>query len=292
MDNTILKPQDNWSSCIKKGKVGELPALFIEHPNFSAVISLFGAQLLSYKQKDQEPLIWLSDCAKFDGTIPIRGGVPICFPWFGAKESSPTHGFARTALWQLDTYKIADDRAEVALSLSYSSNTLDRWPHKFRSIIKFELGDELSITLETTNLDSKAWVYTGALHTYLNVADVSRVSIDGVGESYFDGTNGYELTQGKVPMNIDGETIRVSIETQEEIVVSDLGHQRSISVKNSGHNAAVVWNPWKETTSSMSDMADDEYQNMLCVESAIYSHEPVTVEPGETHCLSTRIVSF
>ncbi|MGR5437025.1 D-hexose-6-phosphate mutarotase [Vibrio owensii] len=289
MESIITKKNQNWNSCVVEGRVGNLSSLKIDHTKFSAEISLFGGQLLSYTRKGEAPLIWLGEKAKFDGSIPIRGGVPICFPWFGTKESKPTHGFARTSLWELETYNASEHSVEVILSLSYDANTLKLWPNKFKSILKFELSDEVVISMETINLDSKSWEYSGALHTYLNIADISLVSIDGVGKSYFDGTSDYELTQSEVPMTIDCETIRVSIDSQDEITVSDVGNHRGISVTNSGHNAAVIWNPWAETTRSMSDMADDEYQNMVCVESTIYHHKPVTIEPGKIHCISTKI---
>lgn len=289
METINIESQKTSGPSISMGEVGQLPALFVEHPNFSAAISLFGAHLLYFKQTNCEPLIWLSEKARFDGSLPIRGGVPICFPWFGKQDSKPAHGFSRTRLWELQGYQFNGDKVEVILGSADDDASLALWPHKFESVIRFTLGAELKIEMETTNRDETAWEYSGALHTYLNVNDIEQVVVSGVGAHYFDGTNGYELTQGDDPMSISSETIRVSLDPQAQIVVEDTGNHRSIFVENQGHNAAVIWNPWESTTSAMSDMADREYGTMLCVESTIYPTMPVSVAPGESHILATRI---
>ncbi|GAM55560.1 aldose 1-epimerase family protein yeaD [Vibrio ishigakensis] len=291
MESINIESEKTSAPSISVGEVGQLPAVFVEHPKFSAAISLFGAHLLYFKQVNCEPLIWLSELAKFDGSKPIRGGVPICFPWFGNKESMPAHGFARTRLWELHGYQLNGDEVEVKLACTHDETTLALWPHKFESAVTFTFGAELNISMETTNLDEAAWEYSGALHTYLNVNDVEQVVVSGVGGHYFDGTNGYELTQGDDPMSIGGETIRVSLDPQSQIVVEDAGNSRSIFVENQGHNAAVVWNPWRETSATMSDMADHEYASMLCVESTVYSTMPVSIAPGESHTLATKLWS-
>lgn len=270
-------------------QMGGVKVVKIDHEMASAGISLFGGHLLWFKPKGEREVLWLSEDADWTGSKAIRGGVPICFPWFGNAGGEQTHGFARNLEWELLSHTESATGVEISLSLSDSEQTLPLWPHKFNSTLKFSLSNDLKISLMTENTDEKDWTYSGAIHTYFKVSDIAKTQISGVGQRYYDGVQDYVECQGENVMTIDKETIRVCIDPQDTIVVTDSDEEKNITVENHGHNAAVVWNPWKETTQAMADMPDEDYKKMLCVESTIYGQTPVTVKVGEVHTLDTVI---
>lgn len=252
-----------------------LQYLNIQHPKAQAKISLFGAHLIDFTPTQQQPLIWLSDTAVFDGTRAIRGGVPICWPWFGPAENTtlPAHGFARNSLWRLVNVQADAERCTIQLSLSDTAKTRAIWPFKFQLTAEFIISEELTINLTTKNTDSQVMPYGGALHSYLKISDTSAISIHGVSES--------ELA-------IAEEVDQIFDVFAKQITVKDKQAKRNIQITNAGNNAVVVWNPWQARAQAFTDMPDDGYKSMLCIESAI-TEPKVIIVAGEQHTLSTTI---
>lgn len=273
--------------------VGESRAIRVRHPKASGVISLHGAHVLSYQPTGEEDLLWLSGNSQFDGKAAIRGGIPVCFPWF-AKAASPSHGFARTSEWQLHAYQITQENALITLQLKDDQGTDATWPHPFKARLLFEVGEELNVTLEVMNIGGHPWTFTGALHTYLNIGDIDTLSVTGLGKTFIDKLDENAPQAEPETLSVTSAIDRIYTEPKEEIVVHDPTLGRDIIIKNSGHNSAVVWNPWQEGAQSMADMQDDGYQHMLCVESVWYAptiEEGKTVQPAKTYQLSTNISS-
>ena len=252
-----------------------LQYLNIHHPKAQAKISLFGAHLIEFIPAQQDPLIWLSDTAVFDGKRAIRGGVPICWPWFGPAEDTtlPAHGFARNSLWQLANVQADKDSCTIQLSLSDTDQTRAIWPFKFQLTAEFIIAETLTINLITHNTDNREMPYGGALHSYLPISDTSAISIHGVTEK---------------ELRIAEEVDQVFDVFAEHITIKDRQAHRDIQVTNTGNNAVVVWNPWQERAKAFTDMPDDGYKTMLCIESAI-TKPKVMVAAGEQHTLSTKI---
>ncbi|MDX1303735.1 D-hexose-6-phosphate mutarotase [Photobacterium sp.] len=259
----------------------------IIHQAAEAGISLHGGHLVWYKPAGEQDVIWLSEKAEFDTQKAIRGGIPICWPWFG-KAGSPSHGFARNSQWTLHEHRESEKGVIVALTLEDSEETRDIWPHKFHNQITFEFGHELKVHLTSTNTDSHEWAYSGALHSYFNISDINTVSITGMGDKYLDSVQGNIACEGGERLAISQEVDRVYTEPKNPITIADPHNQRQIHIANQGHNAAVIWNPWQALSVSMADMADNSYETMVCVESTIHG-EGVTLAPGESHTLSTIV---
>ncbi|MFQ2314050.1 D-hexose-6-phosphate mutarotase [Aeromonas dhakensis] len=268
------------------------PLLTIDNGYARAEISLFGAHVLSYQRHDEPASIWLSDKAVLDGSKPIRGGIPLCWPWFGPAPArvgsgKPSHGFARTSLWTLDGVSDHGDGTLVHLSLCDNEATRQLWPHAFELELDVLVGKELALVLTTRNTGKEPLVYSGALHTYLQISSPEAVSVSGLGEPYADkltGQNGQQ--QGALTLN--GPLDRVYWQPDAQVCIQD--GERETRVVSGNHDSVVVWTPWLEGASAMADMSDDGYRTMLCVEAAIANEAGVTVAPDEEHSFSTVII--
>ena len=261
------------------------------HNKANAAISLFGGHVVSFQPQGQEDLIWMSQQAKFDGKIALRGGIPVCWPWFG-RIAAPAHGFARSSEWQLVEHRESEAGVIVSLGLKPSEETLAVWPHQFDARLNVEIGDELKVTLDVKNTDEQPWTFSGALHTYLNVADIHSTTTTGMGAEYIDSLQGGKICQGGAELVLTDTIDRVYTQPEAQILVTDKKLERTLSVENQGHNSAVLWNPWAEGAAGMGDMQDDGYLTMLCVESTLHApslEAGKILQPGESHQLITMI---
>ncbi|MBQ4670321.1 MULTISPECIES: D-hexose-6-phosphate mutarotase [Aeromonas] len=268
------------------------PLLTIDNGYAKAEISLFGAHVLSYQRHDEPASIWLSDKAVLDGSKPIRGGIPLCWPWFGPAPArvgsgKPSHGFARTSLWTLDGVSDHGDGTLVHLSLRDNEATRQLWPHAFELELDVLVGKELALVLTTRNTGKEPLVYGGALHTYLQISEPEAVSVSGLGEPYADKLTG-QNGQQQGPLTLNGPLDRVYWQPDAQVSIQD--GERQTRVVSGNHDSVVVWTPWLEGASAMADMSDDGYRTMLCVEAAIASEAGVTVAPDEEHSFSTVII--
>ncbi|WP_440894510.1 D-hexose-6-phosphate mutarotase [Aeromonas dhakensis] len=268
------------------------PLLTVDNGYARAEISLFGAHVLSYQRHDEPASIWLSDKAVLDGSKPIRGGIPLCWPWFGPAparvgSSKPSHGFARTSLWTLDGVSDHGDGTLVHLSLRDNEATRQLWPHAFELELDVLVGKELALVLTTRNTGKEPLVYGGALHTYLQISAPEAVSVSGLGEPYADKLTG-QNGQQQGPLTLNGPLDRVYWQPDAQVSIQD--GERQTRVVSGNHDSVVVWTPWLEGASAMADMSDDGYRTMLCVEAAIASEAGVTVAPDEEHSFSTVII--
>jgi glucose-6-phosphate 1-epimerase len=233
----------------------------------------------------------MSQQAKFDGKTALRGGIPVCWPWFG-RIAAPAHGFARSSEWQLVEHRESEAGVIVSLGLKPSEETLAVWPHQFDARLNVEIGDELKVTLDVKNTDEQPWTFSGALHTYLNVADIHNTTTTGMGAEYIDSLRGGKICQGGAELVLTDTIDRVYTQPEAQILVADKKLERTLTVENQGHNSAVLWNPWAEGAAGMGDMQDDGYLTMLCVESTLHApslEAGKTLQPGENHQLITTI---
>ncbi|MFA0482754.1 D-hexose-6-phosphate mutarotase [Vibrio sp. 10N.222.55.B11] len=261
------------------------------HDKANAAISLFGGHVVSFQPQGQEDLIWMSQQAKFDGKTALRGGIPVCWPWFG-RIAAPAHGFARSSEWQLVEHRESEAGVIVSLGLKPSEETLAVWPHQFDARLNVEIGEQLKVTLDVKNTDSQPWTFSGALHTYLNVADIHNTTTTGMGAEYIDSLQGSKICQGGDELVLTDTIDRVYTQPETQIFVADKKLDRTLTVENHGHNSAVLWNPWAEGAASMGDMQDDGYLTMMCVESTLHApslEAGKTLRPGENHQLITVI---
>ncbi|HEY3438444.1 MAG TPA: D-hexose-6-phosphate mutarotase [Actinotalea sp.] len=271
---------------------GGLTRLVVDGPDASAEVVLQGAHVTSWVPVGEDPVIWMSARSAYAPGVPLRGGVPVCFPWFGPHRvaGAPLHGFARTADWEL---RGAEERGgDVVLTLGLSDSEASRasaWPHRFDARLTITVGRRLVLALEVTNPGGEAITFTEAFHTYLAVADVRSATIGGLESSaYVDRlvSPDRHAPDGR-PLTITGETDRIYVQPGT-ITVDDPAGLRVLQIGSGGAADAVVWNPWVAKSAAMGDFGDDEWIGMLCVEAGNVS-APVRLAPGESHTLTTAV---
>lgn len=241
-----------------------------------ALVTPFGAQVISFQRKGQETL-WLSEKVILDGSKPIRGGLPLCWPWFGphaTDSSKPGHGFARNSLWQVVS-QTAD-----SLLLELTPNTLSQniFPYAFKAQLEIKLSDVLELALTTQNLDSQPFDLTQAYHSYLSIEDMAKVRVSGVNANKLQD----KLTKSETPFQQDTLTDLVPPFDQvywgQHTAMTLSSGLPALSMESKAMDAMVVWNPGAE--GKFADIAEDAWQDFICVEAAQLN--PVTLQPGES----------
>jgi glucose-6-phosphate 1-epimerase len=275
--------------CFLKGE-GGIPIIDIRNKFGAAIISLQGAQVLSWIPEGEEEVIWLSEDAVFKAGKSVRGGIPICWPWFGAHESNadfPAHGFARTTLWEiLCTEALEDGATRITFTTAPQEGNEPMWPPETTVQYQVTIGKKLEMELVTHNNGSESIVIGQALHTYFRVADVSKIVLYGLEDTdYLDKLAGFEQKYQRGPVSIEEEVDRIYIDTVRECVINDKTLKRNIIINKVGSHSTVVWNPWQETAEKMGDLGEDGYKSMLCVESCNAADDVVKIKPGKAHHL-------
>ena len=280
---------DNHYLHFKSGR-GDIPVVEIQNQHASALISLQGAHLLSWIPKGEEEVIWLSEEARFAPGKSVRGGIPICWPWFGAHETNPdfpAHGFARTIDWQvLTTESLDDGTTRISFTALPQADNAHMWTAETTVQYQLTIGAKLEMELITHNNSDQAVTIGQALHTYFNVGDVSEVLLHGLNETtYLDKLEGFKCKNQHGPVTINEEVDRIYLNTTSDCVIEDKALNRNIVIIKCGSNSTVVWNPWQETANRMGDLGEEGYKKMLCVESCNAADDVVTIQPGKAHHL-------
>jgi glucose-6-phosphate 1-epimerase len=269
----------------------------VETPHAEAVVYLQGAHLTHYQPRGGRSVLFTSRESRFQSGQPIRGGVPIVFPWFGphgVDPSAPMHGFARLAEWRLESAERKSDGAVLLIfGLDSAWATHPAWPYAYAAHYSVHIGPRLELSLDVTNQSDRPVTYEEALHTYLAVEDVRTVEIRGLaGATYADNTDGMKRkTQESEPLRITGETVRVYLGTRTACVLDDPAAGRRLFVEKWGSDATVVWNPWVAKAKAMPDFGDEEWPQMLCIETANVGEYTIQLPPGGRHVLGVRIWS-
>lgn len=267
---------------------GGLRYLELKCNGAEAQVYLHGAHVLHYQPAGQAPVLWYSSQSQFKENTPIRGGIPICWPWFGPHPSDstlPLHGFARLVEWEPVSSSASAEETGITL----------RYPGKQGIEASLELtvslSDSLKVTLTTVNLGSAPMPLSDALHNYFGISDISNITITGLEDTqYADCTKAERptLTQtGSIAFT--GETNRIYVDTNSECIITDPGMKRRIRIAKDGSRSTVVWNPWKERALTIPDLGDDEYPLMVCVETANCGPNTLSLAPGQTHAITTDI---
>ncbi len=267
----------------------------IETEEAEAEIYLQGAHLTRWVPRGHRPVLFTSQHSAFQLGKAIRGGVPVIFPWFGPRSGGRPggmHGFARISEWTLDSGELrADGAFEVRLSLRPSVATkalgFDCFELRFRAAI----GARLEMELETRNLGAAPLEFEEALHTYFAVGGIRHVTVRGLeGTEYIDKVDNFaRKRQGSAALQFTGETDCVFVNTEAACRIEDRVWNRCIVVEKSGSRTTVVWNPWVEKTKTLADMGPDEWQGMICVETANAGENAVRIEPGESGTMAATL---
>ncbi|HEY9199394.1 MAG TPA: D-hexose-6-phosphate mutarotase [Gammaproteobacteria bacterium] len=280
-----------------KDMPGGLVIAEIDNVHATASIALQGAHLMTWTPRVAEgrghPVIWLSEQASLAVGKSIRGGAPVCWPWFGphpAEPKFPGHGFARTVPWDVvDTQKLGNGATRLVFRIVQSDVTRAQWPHPCELELHIVVGPTLEMDLVTRNTGSDTITVGDALHTYFEVGDVRQVKVHGLdGCPYLDKVDGGARKQQNGPVTIAGEVDRIYLESTADCVIEDPVLARRIRIAKQGSASSVVWNPWIEKAAKMGDLGENGYLRMLCVESTNADADVVDIAPGAEHHLWVR----
>lgn len=286
--------------------VADNTILTVQNQSAEAEISLFGGHVLSFTPKhDGIDRLWMSPQANIDGSQSIRGGVPVCWPWFSDqfpathssdnKKPLPAHGYARTSNWQIASIehgsndknsdaKIRHDK--TIITLSWCAKNLPGFPYEAQLHYVIEVAEELQLTLKISNIGKTEFDFTGALHTYFTVDNVEHSEIKGLTGNYKDKTKNFAILPTPDKYQFNSETDRIHL-TQDSIVTINQEHKET-SIEMSGHDSIVVWNPGKEGVKAIKNVPDSDYLKFLCVEAAVTS--TAALKPGDAYSLVQRII--
>ena len=271
---------------------GGLPVLQVNGPAARGEIYLHGATVTDWTPAGGSPVLWLGSASRFADDTAIRGGVPICFPWFGARAGhpgAPSHGFARLSEWSLVAAE--DDGQDVTLRLRLTDDDQTRvsaWPHRFEAVYTVVFGSRLSLALQVTNLSDETVNFEEALHTYLEVRDIRAVEVSGLeGAAFHDRLAGPGPVRGEPgPVRFRSETDRTYLDTRARTAVHDAQAGRSVVISKDGSAATVVWNPWIDKALALSDFGDDDWKTMVCVEVCNVGDAAIQLAPGGSHTMA------
>ena len=269
------------------------PVIDVQSPVSAATVALHGAQVLSWAPTDHPPVLYLSPKARMEPGTPVRGGIPICWPWFGEHPEDPekpSHGFARTRFWELVSGTLEGKMAILVFRLVPDEETKALFPHDFELTATIKVADKLRVKLQMKNTSEEIYKVSCALHTYLSLGDIERIQLEGVkGSHYLDRVSGEkEAIYQEKNLQIKGEVDRI-YQSMSSVLIRDLDRYRSVFVDKAGSRSTVIWNPWKEKSKTIADLPDKGYKEFVCVECANAGTDKPTLRPNGSHTLETVI---
>ena len=272
---------------------GGLPKVLITSPRTTGEMYLHGGQVTSWKPTGAEEALFLSSKSRWQDGQAIRGGVPICFPWFGNKADdpkAPAHGFVRTKAWQLESIAQAADTITVSMFTENDEVTKKWWPAEFRLVHRATFGQELRLELVVTNTSRKPLRFEEALHAYYRVGSIEQARVRGLGGvHYLDKTDSNREKAQQGDIAIVSETDRVYLNTETEVELEDPVFARRIDVGKQNSRTTVVWNPGIEKVRALGDLGDGEWKQMICIECSNVSDFAVNLAPGQQHTMNTKV---
>jgi glucose-6-phosphate 1-epimerase len=277
---------------------GRLPKVHVKTPTVEGSMYLHGAHLASWKPAGAEEVIFMSRQSQFAEGKPIRGGTPICFPWFGPNAENPkapAHGFARVRSWHLDSIEQSGDAVVVSMSLASDESTKQWWTADFRLTHRISFGSQLTMELAFENTGKNPVRFEEALHTYYRIGDMSKTHIRGLdGIHYLDKTDSGQEKIQRGDISIQAETDSVYLNTKDAVEIVDPVLRRRIKVAKENSLSTVVWNPWLAKAQAMADFGDTEWPNMVCVEVCNVNTFAVLAGPGRKHSMKaiTSVSAF
>ncbi len=275
---------------------GGLPKVEVSTPAARGEMYLHGAHVTSWKSAGGQEVLFVSPHSLWEDGRAIRGGVPICFPWFGDKAGdpqAPAHGFVRTKAWQLQSIERKDDAVSLSMSTESDETTKRWWPADFRLLYRATFGAELVLELIMTNTGTASLRFEEALHAYFRVGDVTRARVSGLDTAhYLDKTDSFREKVQHGDVVITSETDRVYLNTTHPVELADPVLRRSIRVTKDTSLTTVVWNPWIEKSKTLADLGSDQWRQMLCIETSNVGDFAIDLDPGEQHRMAAKIAAI
>lgn len=276
----VIKPI---TATLSERQLDQLPVIVVDHPLCRAAVALQGAHLLAWQPAGEQPVLWLSANSAYEPGTAIRGGVPICWPWFGP-AGKPSHGFARNMPWEFTDHSETPEGVTLTFTLKDNPQSRELWPHAFTLVARFTLGATCHIELES----SGDFTTTAALHSYFEIGDIDAVAVRGLGNHYIDKVRDGIEGEQQGDLTFPGRVDRVYTQPQATSLILDSALNREIEVEHHQHSDVIAWNPGAELSASMADMADDSYKTMVCVETGCVS-TPQVSKPGQPARLATTL---
>jgi len=282
----MVKNMQNLPKTISRGELSDvIKTLEINNAHAKASISLWGAHILSFKPKhDNRERLFRSNKMVLDGTRSLRGGVPVCWPWFAQRPGFQMHGYVRMRNWHMLSATENANYTEIVLT-PYDT-TGDGFDGTADLTLTVQVGERLSFTLMTTNTGEESFEFNTALHTYFAVEDINEVELTGLSGSYLDKPQDFATMETPAPYRFTEETDRIHLNPVKQVSIMQPGSETG--VESAGHDSIVVWNPWAKNAAGLTDLGADGYLTMLCVETAVTLGK--TLQSGESHSL-TQVVS-
>src|SRR6266567_2305009 len=272
---------------------GELAMLEVSTIKSTAEIYLHGAHVTHFRKQDEPSLLFLSQCSRFAENQPIRGGIPVIFPWFGPREGMAQHGFARVKAWDLKEFAPAPDGSvSVRFRLPDCPEASAFPPFAADYIVTVDQALTLQLVVTNSSRD-EPFTFENCLHTYFEVGDIRAVSISGLkGSSYLDKVANFSRkTEMEEAIRISSEVDRIYLDTTGPVEIRDTRLGRRVRVEKSGSASTVVWNPWAVKAQQMPDFGNEEYERMVCVESGNVASNQIRLPPGESSRLTVKLTS-
>ncbi len=277
-----------------EGEVGfaeleyDLVFMTVSNKYADADICLYGAHVTSFRPHNTMDILWMSPQSNFQVGSPIRGGIPVCFPWFGPHKTDPEkpmHGFGRLMYWDVaETTSLPNGETLVRLQLCSSEETKVYWPYDFCAEMCITVGRTLTATLKVTNTSTEPLEYTCALHSYFNLSLIDNISITGLQNTGYhnqlDGSDGFQDTE---KLKITQPETRHYFNTETTCVIEDPIYRRNIRVEKSGSKITTVWNPGEESCLKITDLPDDGFETFICVETVNAFEDVISLAPGESN---------
>ncbi|MDH4610506.1 D-hexose-6-phosphate mutarotase [Pseudomonas sp. BN102] len=286
--------------------VDELVCWRVHTRHAELLVAQQGAQVLSYQPHGEEPVIWLSGQAGYQKGKAVRGGVPVCWPWFGDLRRNPAqvqgmhqggpicpaHGLVRELEWELLNIDTDGPAVHLAFTLDSRSPLLPGWPHAAKLRLDIRLGEQLQLTLSTHNLGDSPLALSQALHSYFAISDIREVEVEGLdGCRYIETLEDWQQRKQQGNIRFSGETDRIYLDTPRRMSILDRTWKRRIELDVSGSSSAVVWNPWIDKSRRLSQFDGDAWQGMLCIETARVMDDFLVLKPGDEHRMELKVSS-
>ncbi len=258
-----------------------------------AVVALQGGQVLSYVPAGSTTgVLWLSPAAKLGTGKAVRGGIPVCWPWFGphAEPGKPAHGFVRAAPWTVTGAAASQEQTQLTLAFDATAVASELWPYQAQLMLTVAVGRSLKVTLTTANAGSCAIPLTEALHSYFAIGDIAEIGVSGLeARPYIDQLDAGRQKRQAGGIHFSSEVDRIYFDTTDTVTIDDPSLKRTIGVAKAGSRSTVIWNPWIEKGERLGDLGPEGYRRMVCVETCNAGPDIVTLAPGERHSLVQEI---
>lgn len=273
---------------------GDMVFITVSNKHADADICLYGAHVTSFKPRKTIEIVWMSPNSNFVEGSAIRGGIPICFPWFGPHKSDstkPQHGFGRLMYWNLvETASKKTGETLVRMQLCSSPETKTYWNHDFCAELSVLVGKTLTATLKVTNTSSEVFEYSCALHSYFNISSIEEIKIEGLQNTkYHNQLEPGDFIQEEEILEIHSAETRHYYDTENACVINDAPFSRRIRVDKAGSKVTTVWNPWEEACAKIDDLPDNAFHTFVCIEAVNAFDDVIKLAPGETHETSAII---